>query len=62
MEFAKEKYYGRYIDPDGKPVVIMNNQFGVEKFLRYLATKSAINNKVKSGENLVSDDLREDFD
>jgi hypothetical protein len=25
MEFAGDKYYGRYIDPDNKPVVIMNN-------------------------------------
>jgi hypothetical protein len=24
MEFAGNKYYGRYIDPDGKPAVIMN--------------------------------------
>lgn len=62
MEFAKTKYYGRYIDPDGKPVVIMNSQYGVEKFLDYLVTKSILNNKVKSGENFIKDDLRDDFD
>lgn len=61
MEFAGDKYYGRYIDPDNKPVVIMNNQFGVEKFLKYLATKSIINSKVNSGENLIKDDLRDHF-
>lgn len=62
MEFAGNKYYGRYIDPDGKPAVIMNGQFGVEKFLKYLVTKGIITSKVNNGENLVKEDLRNDFD
>jgi hypothetical protein len=34
----------------------------VEKFLKYLVTKGIITSKVNNGENLVKEDLRNDFD
>lgn len=62
MNINKHSYYGRTIDSNGRVVFFMNNKFGVQKFLQYLKTKNIIKQIKDRGEQLIKDDLKNDFE
>lgn len=62
MNINKHSYYGKTIDSNGRIVFFMNNKFGVQKFLQYLKTKNIIKQIKAKGEQLIKDDLKNDFE
>lgn len=62
MNINKHSYYGKTIDSNGRVVFFMNNKFGVQKFLQYLKTKNIIKQIKARGEQLIKDDLKNDFE
>lgn len=62
MNINKHSYYGKTIDSNGRVVFFMNNKFGVQKFLQYLKTKNIIKQIKARDEQLIKDDLKNDFE